>query len=137
MNQMFQSILFGLLFVIIGFVSKLILNPFLKVVLPEICNKWNENHLMEVTLFLTGALFSLLISTHIINDKINPYLLAITFGIVLIGLSEIARMITYPLLKVNLPEICNTWNDKHIKEVSRFLTGAAFSVIYLYIQPHL
>lgn len=137
MNQLIISILFGFLFVIIGFVSKLILKPFLKVVLPEICEKWNENRLMEVTLFLTGVLFSLLLSTHIINEKVNPYLLALTFGLVVIGLSEVARMITYPLLKVNLPEICNTWNDKHIKEVSRFLTGAAFSVIYLYIQPHL
>ncbi len=137
MNQILQSLLFGLLFVCIGLVSKYLLKPILSITLPEICNKWNEKHLMEGTLFLTGALFSYLISSQVINVNVNKILLAITFGIIVIGLSDIARLVTYPLLKVNLPESCNNWNDKNIKEISRFLTGVTFCVLYFIIQPYL
>jgi hypothetical protein len=35
--------------------------------LPEICSKWNENHIMEVNLFLAGFLFHIVCQVSGVN----------------------------------------------------------------------
>lgn len=41
---------------IAGFIAKQIVS---KPSLPEVCNKWNENYIMEINLFIAGFLFHL------------------------------------------------------------------------------
>ncbi len=50
-----ECICVGLLVVIFGLLVSFIISPLLKVDLPSECKKWNKNHVMEITLFLTGV----------------------------------------------------------------------------------
>jgi hypothetical protein len=52
-----QPLLYGILFVLIGYVSNFLVRPFFKVSLPPICRDWNKNHIMEASLFTAGILF--------------------------------------------------------------------------------
>lgn len=133
MNTLLYSILFGLLFVAIGVTSKFILKPLLSVALPDICEKWNENYLMEGTLFLTGMIFGSLLSYNPFNLE-NRIIIAIIFGLLVISISTLSKIVTYPLLSVTLPETCEGWNKNYIKEISNFLTGVIVSVVYFYLK---
>ena len=55
-----EAIVVGIITVIIGNISGLLVASVLKVNLPEICNDWNKYYTMEITLFLTGFLIHLL-----------------------------------------------------------------------------
>jgi uncharacterized membrane protein YedE/YeeE len=48
---------------------------------------------------------------------------AICVGIITVIFGNIAGFIVAPVLKVDLPEICSTWNKFYTMEVSLFLTG--------------
>ena len=50
-----ECIFVGLLVVIFGLLVSFLISPLLKVDLPTECKKWNKNHVMEITLFLTGV----------------------------------------------------------------------------------
>lgn len=135
MNTLLYSVLFGLLFVAIGVGSKFVLRPLLSVALPSVCDNWNENYLMEGTLFLTGFLFGLLLSYETFTSlKDNRLIAAILFGVIVIGISGLSKIVTYPLLSINLPEACEGWNKNHIKEISNFITGAIVSFGYFYLN---
>tara|TARA_A100001015_G_scaffold127945_1_gene141853 strand:- start:172 stop:414 length:243 start_codon:yes stop_codon:yes gene_type:complete len=61
MNQIItEAIVVGIITVIIGNISGLLVASMLKVNLPEICKDWNKYYTMEITLFLTGVLIHLL-----------------------------------------------------------------------------
>ena len=55
-----EAIVVGIITVIIGNVSGLLVASMLKVNLPEICKDWNKYYTMEITLFLTGFLIHIL-----------------------------------------------------------------------------
>tara|TARA_B100000963_G_C22633171_1_gene676082 strand:+ start:65 stop:307 length:243 start_codon:yes stop_codon:yes gene_type:complete len=55
-----EAIVVGIITVIIGNISGLLVASVLKVNLPEICKDWNKYYTMEITLFLTGFLIHLL-----------------------------------------------------------------------------
>ena len=44
----------GILTVLFGLLISFSVGSFFSVDLPLICKKWNKNHVMEITLFLTG-----------------------------------------------------------------------------------
>ena len=44
-------------------------------------------------------------------------------GIITVIFGTIAGFIVAPFLKVDLPEICNSWNKFYTMEISLFLTG--------------
>lgn len=49
-----ESIIFGLIVLVIGNISGFFIGRFFSVDLPSVCKKWNKNHIMELTLFITG-----------------------------------------------------------------------------------
>lgn len=58
MRQLFIEALFvGIIIVIIGSIVSLCVAYIFKSDLPKICKAWNKNHVMEISLFFTGALF--------------------------------------------------------------------------------
>jgi len=124
-----SAVIFGVLTVVLGHVSKSITRPWLEVQLPEICQKWNDNKIFEISLFLTGVLTYIVF--YFAKTTISQFewstqqalLIALAFGVGLSIVSYIGKALVYPWLKVNLPDSCKGWNDKYVMEVSRFLTG--------------
>jgi hypothetical protein len=53
------SIVGILLIIFTYFVSFILHHTEFKPTLPTICNQWNKNHIMEITLFISGFLFHL------------------------------------------------------------------------------
>lgn len=49
-------VLFGIITIVLGYVSGFILGRFEHTKIPVICADWNKNHIMEKSLFITGAL---------------------------------------------------------------------------------
>lgn len=54
-----EAVVVGIMTVIFGSIAGMIVAPFLKVDLPEICSTWNKFYAMEISLFLTGVLIHL------------------------------------------------------------------------------
>jgi hypothetical protein len=48
---------------------------------------------------------------------------ALIVGILAIIIGTIVSYLLGNTFKVDLPNVCNDWNKKHIKEISLFLTG--------------
>lgn len=55
-----ESIIFGLIVLVIGNISGFFIGRSFSVDLPAVCKKWNKNHIMEITLFITGMISFLL-----------------------------------------------------------------------------
>lgn len=68
-NSVKQGILFGVATVLLGLILSLLFSPF-SPKLPEVCEKWNENHVMEITLFTLGFMLRLALD----HDIIRMYL---------------------------------------------------------------
>lgn len=49
-------ILFGILTIVMGYVSHYIVAKIDKTATPAECADWNKHHVMEISLFITGAL---------------------------------------------------------------------------------
>ena len=49
-----QGFLFALIVLIVGNGSGFLIGRAIGVDLPSVCKKWNKNHVMEITLFITG-----------------------------------------------------------------------------------
>ena len=62
MNLFIEGIAVGVVVLVVGFIVGLILGKLMSVDLPEACREWNKNHIMELSLFLTGFL------THVIFE---------------------------------------------------------------------
>lgn len=54
MKLLKEGISVGILIVIVGTIVTYLMGNSLKVKLPPVCDDWNKNYVMEVSLFLTG-----------------------------------------------------------------------------------
>lgn len=55
-----EAVVVGFLLIIFVYVASAIVSLMgLKPSLPDICKTWNKNHIMEISVFLAGALFHL------------------------------------------------------------------------------
>tara|TARA_B100001758_G_scaffold53652_1_gene44039 strand:- start:12762 stop:13004 length:243 start_codon:yes stop_codon:yes gene_type:complete len=54
-----EAIIVGVMTIIFGNVSGILISPLFKVDLPKVCSTWNKFYTMEITLFLTGVLIHL------------------------------------------------------------------------------
>lgn len=60
MNLIIESIVVGIIVVIIGSIVGYFLGKTMGINLPQVCKTWNKNHIMELSLFLTGVIVHLL-----------------------------------------------------------------------------
>jgi hypothetical protein len=69
MHLIVESILVGIVTVVIGNLVTILIGKQFKVELPDICNTWNKYYVMEISLFLTGFM------THMSMDVlgVNEY----------------------------------------------------------------
>lgn len=49
-----ESIIIGVIFIILGKIIGCITKPFFGVSLPEVCSKWNDKYILEINWFLLG-----------------------------------------------------------------------------------
>tara|TARA_Y100000816_G_C26106880_1_gene588538 strand:- start:5205 stop:5450 length:246 start_codon:yes stop_codon:yes gene_type:complete len=50
-----ESLVVGIITVVIGTLVSLLVSYFMKVDMPPVCKDWNKNNVMEICLFLTGV----------------------------------------------------------------------------------
>jgi len=55
-NKIINMILYGIITVIVGYIVGYLLEHVKKTKIPENCKDWNKNHIMEISLFITGAI---------------------------------------------------------------------------------
>jgi hypothetical protein len=55
-EPVFGAILFGVITVLVGYVSGFVVSKMNNSEVPEECKNWNKNYVMEKSLFITGAL---------------------------------------------------------------------------------
>jgi len=64
-DPMYQPIVFatilGILITLVGRIASVIVRPYFKIDLPEICKSWNKKNVMEWSLFTTGFLLYLIL----------------------------------------------------------------------------
>ena len=64
------------------------------------------------------------------NPMVRLIKQSIVFGLLFIIFGHISSKIVKPYFKVDLPEVCKSWNKKYLMEASLFTTGfLAFFVI--------
>ena len=63
------------------------------------------------------------------NNNIRVFKEAVFCGLLVLGAAYIVKHIVKPYFKVDLPEICEKWNKKHVFEVSMFLTGFVLHIL--------
>ena len=66
----YQAILFGVITVLIGLILSYVFE-FLKPTLPENCNDWDRNYVMEITLFFTGFILRFLLEIDLGKKYLN------------------------------------------------------------------
>jgi len=59
MKLLIEAVVVGISVVIIGTLVGYVVGRSLSVDLPKLCKEWNKNHIMEITLFLTGFILHL------------------------------------------------------------------------------
>tara|TARA_B100001559_G_C16054624_1_gene418581 strand:+ start:237 stop:476 length:240 start_codon:yes stop_codon:yes gene_type:complete len=62
-----ESLVVGVMTVIVGSIVGYLLAKIVSVDLPKICKEWNKFHVMEISLFLTGVIIHLLCEVSGIN----------------------------------------------------------------------
>jgi len=60
MQLLKEAVVVGLGTVLVGSVVGAVLGKFFSTNLPTICKEWNKNHIMEISLFLTGFLLHII-----------------------------------------------------------------------------
>jgi hypothetical protein len=63
------------------------------------------------------------------NNTVRVFKEATIVGILTVITAHIIKYIVKPYFKVDLPEICEKWNKKHVFEVSMFLTGFVLHIV--------
>ena len=58
-NLFIETVAVGIMTVIFGNLTGLLVGSFYKVDLPEVCSNWNKFYTMEITLFFTGVFIHL------------------------------------------------------------------------------
>ena len=59
MKLLIEAVVVGISVVIIGSLVGYVVGRSLSVDIPKLCKEWNKNHIMEITLFLTGFILHL------------------------------------------------------------------------------
>ena len=62
-----EAVLVGIMVVVVGSGVGYLVGRVNSVDLPKVCKKWNKNHVMEISLFLTGVVLHLLCEISGIN----------------------------------------------------------------------
>ena len=62
-----EAVVVGVMVVIVGSAVGYVVGRVNSVDLPKVCKKWNKNHVMEISLFFTGAITHLLCEVSGIN----------------------------------------------------------------------
>jgi len=62
MQLITEAVVVGIATVVVGSLVGFILGKYFSSDLPAVCKRWNKNHIMEISLFLTGFLI------HIISE---------------------------------------------------------------------
>lgn len=70
MNSLMKSTVMGIMTLIIGSLVGFIVGRLFGIDLPDVCKKWNKNHIMEISLFFTGFILYFIWNKYIINDRI-------------------------------------------------------------------
>jgi len=68
-----EAVFIGIAVVMMGYVASMIVRPYFKVDLPEICKSWNKKHVMEWSLFITGFLLHIFFEITGINKTYATY----------------------------------------------------------------
>lgn len=68
MNIFFEAVVVGIAIVVVGTLVSWAMGSLFKVDLPPVCENWNKNYVMEITLFLTGFLGHLFFEWSGINE---------------------------------------------------------------------
>ena len=63
------------------------------------------------------------------NESVRIFKEATFVGIAVVVVGYIVSMILKPYFGVSLPDICKTWNKKHVMEISLFMTGFVLYII--------
>lgn len=70
LQLLFEAIIVGVISLIIIYVVSWSLKPLLGVKgLPNECKSWNKNHLMDISIILSGMLFHILAEISGVNEK--------------------------------------------------------------------
>ena len=62
-----EAVVVGLMVLVVGSIVGYLVGMMNSVDLPKVCKKWNKNHVMEISLFLTGVVLHLLCEFSSIN----------------------------------------------------------------------
>jgi hypothetical protein len=62
-----ETIIVGISIAVVGTIVSYLIGGYFKVSLPPVCDNWNENYVMEISLFLTGVVAHLLFEYSGIN----------------------------------------------------------------------
>ena len=60
MRLLIEAVIVGIVVMLVGTLSGYIVGKFNNIDLPSVCKKWNKNHVMEISLFITGFFTHLL-----------------------------------------------------------------------------
>jgi hypothetical protein len=63
------------------------------------------------------------------------FLKAIITGLLVVLFGYLSSFLVRPFFKVDLPEICKTWNKNHVMEASLFVTGFLVSLFMTNFKP--
>ena len=59
MKLLIEAVVVGVMTVVFGTLVGYIVGKMFSMDLPQVCKKWNKNHVMEISLFFTGVLIHL------------------------------------------------------------------------------
>lgn len=68
-----EAVVVGLLVLVAAYLVKYIVKPYFKVDLPEICERWNEKYVFEVSMFLTGFVLHIILEITGVNKSYALY----------------------------------------------------------------
>lgn len=49
-----EAIIFGIIILVLGTIISFVISKYTITDLPSVCKDWNKNHIMEISLFITG-----------------------------------------------------------------------------------
>ena len=71
-NLLLKAVYTGIVFIILGLIMSMVFKS-LKPELPADCEKWDENHIMEISLFAAGFVFRYLLENKMISNRVKKY----------------------------------------------------------------
>ncbi len=68
-----EACFMGLMLVLFGYLSSIIVKPFLHVSLPDVCKGWNRYYVMEISLFTAGFMLHIFLEWIGANKRYAEY----------------------------------------------------------------